>query len=103
MHRFVHKQLHQYTACIMAALMLLVLLYASSFIPAHIHHDCSGEDCPVCACIQHCENTLRAFGSNTQGGLILLIPVLLILLCISLPAVFFTEDTPVSDKVRLNN
>lgn len=87
----------------MAAAILAVMLLSAFFISSHVHHDCTGEDCPVCATIQQCEAILRGFGSSMPGGTILSVPVLLIIAIISLQSGSVTRNTPVSDKVRLND
>ena len=91
------------TAGIMAAMMLLVMLFSSFYIAAHADHDCTGEDCPICACIQQCENTIRGAGIGITVLLAVCLPVLLSLQIQSfgVPAVWW--GTPVSTKVRLNN
>ena len=62
-------------------LMLLVFVLFSAFcIAAEADHDCCGEDCPICACIQMCENTLRGNKSGTAVQVSVLIPVLFALL-----------------------
>ncbi len=91
------------TAGIIALIMLVVMLLASQFIVTHIHHDCSGEDCPVCACMHQCESVLRTIGSGMSGNTAIAVPVLLIFIIISLQAVCDTVNTLVSCKVRLND
>ncbi len=41
--------------------LLLAACFAVSgiFIVTHIHHDCVGEDCPVCAILVSCGQALR--------------------------------------------
>ena len=91
------------TSGIMAVMMLVVMLVSSFFIAAHTDHDCTGEDCPICACIQQCENTIRGIGSGITAESAVIIPVLISLLIISFGVPSFQRDTPVSAKVRLNN
>ncbi|MCR5233870.1 MAG: hypothetical protein K6E53_08170 [Lachnospiraceae bacterium] len=91
------------TSGIMAVMMLVVILVSSFFIAAHTDHDCTGEDCPICACIQQCENTIRRIGSGITAESAVIIPVLISLLIISFCVPSFQRDTPVSAKVRLNN
>lgn len=42
-----------------AFLMLAVMLFSAFYITAEAEHDCSGHDCPICVCIQQCENMLQ--------------------------------------------
>ncbi len=90
-------------AGIMAAMMLLVMFLSSFFIAEHADHDCTGEDCPICACIQQCENNIRGIGSGITATSAVIIPVLFVLHIISYFASSLQDATPVSAKVRLNN
>ncbi|MCR5649665.1 MAG: hypothetical protein K6F86_00615 [Lachnospiraceae bacterium] len=91
------------TAGIMAVMMLVVVLFSSFFIAAHADHDCTGEDCPICACIQQCENNIHGTGSGITDFSVVILPVFITFLFISFGAPSFKLGTPVSTKVRLNN
>ena len=58
-----HKKI---VAGIAAFAVLFIVLFSSFYICAEADHHCSGEDCPVCACIQICENVIRQMGSRTD-------------------------------------
>ena len=49
------KQIRALTALLLA----LVMILSVSFIALNAHHDCSGEDCRICAQIRACEDLLR--------------------------------------------
>ncbi len=49
------KQIKALTALLLA----LVMILSVSFIALNAHHDCSGEDCRICAQIRACEDLLR--------------------------------------------
>lgn len=91
------------TACIMIVMVLFIMLFSECFIASHADHDCSGEDCPICACIHQCESMLRGFGSTLLGFVVLICPPLCVLASIFLFARFCARITPVSQKVRMNN
>lgn len=91
------------TAGIIGLMMLFVMLFSAFYMAAEADHDCSGEDCPICACIQQCENTLRLFGGGEIRLLSVIIPTLFILPAAALCAAAVPQDTLVSRKVRLNN
>ena len=97
------KKMCRYIAGVTAAVLLTVMLLSAAFISAHIHHDCTGDHCPVCAMMHQCEKALHSFGGATSGNAASFIPLCLILFIISLPACSFTISSPVSDKVRLND
>ncbi len=87
----------------LCALLAAALLFSAFFAAAEADHDCSGEDCPVCACVRMCERTLRGLG----GGRIVLLscaaPAFFLFFAAAFTAASFPRETPVSGKVRLNN
>ncbi len=87
----------------MAIMVLFVMLFSSSFIAGHVHHHCTGEDCPICACLQQCESILRSFGNGIAAFVAAVLPLLVFSASESLPGISFTWDTPVSRKVRIND
>ena len=91
------------TAGIMGLMMLIIVLFSSLYIAAETDHDCCGEDCPICACILQCENTLRSIGDGKVTQLSFIVPVLLFLLIAGIFSVAIPQDTLVSRKVKLNN
>ncbi len=90
-------------AGIMAFLMLFIMLFSSFFIAIEADHDCTGEDCPICACIAQCENTLHQIGDGITVQIAVIIPVLFMLILAFLFTVDVSQETLVSRKVRLNN
>ncbi len=90
-------------AGIMGLMMLIIVLFSAFFIAAEAYHDCTGEDCPICACIGQCENMLRGIGDGTATQLSAFVSVLFILFFAALFVVEFSQETLISRKVRLNN
>lgn len=90
-------------AGIMAFLMLFLVLFSTFFIVIEADHDCTGEDCPICACIAQCENTLHQIGYGIAVQTAVIIPVLFMLILAFLFAADVLQETLVSKKVRLNN
>ncbi len=91
------------TAGIMGLMMLFIVLFSSFYIAAEADHDCCGEDCPICACIHQCENTLRGIGDRAAVRFAVVAPVILILFAAAFVIAAVSQDTLVSRKVRLNN
>ena len=88
---------------LMILLIVFVLVSSFWFILHETHHDCSGEDCPVCAMIAVCKNTLK----SVFAALTLVLSALAAssagrsagastVLCVR-------DETPVSLKVKLLN
>ena len=44
--------------------VIFVVLISSFFVAAETNHDCTGEDCPVCACIHQAEQNLKNLGTG---------------------------------------
>lgn len=87
----------------MAFMMLVVVLFSVFFIAAHADHDCSGEDCPVCACIHQCESMLKGIDDGMAAGFWVIIPAIVFLSFISVAECSFAYDTLVSKKIRMND
>ncbi len=90
-------------AFIFAALVLFALMTSLFVIIHEAGHDCSGENCPVCAVIAVCQNTLKTLGGIVGAAA-------LAFACFSFTAsviAFFRtisyNVTPVSLKVKLLN
>ena len=90
-------------SCLLVLLVFFVLFASLYFVLHEAHHDCEGDDCPVCRLIAICRNTLRSFA------------LALSLLCAYLSSLRVscaagsssykreTAETPVSLKVKLLN
>lgn len=98
-----HSGLFKSFAIILGTVLLFGMLFSAFFITTELHHDCSGEDCPICQMIAVCEN----FVSNLGTGLIFLAVALLLVLNNSYLSIdsgaSFIAPTLVRQKVRLNN
>ena len=90
-------------ASVMGIMMLVAVLFSVFFIAHEANHDCAGEGCPICACIEVCENTLHQIGGGAAAQAAVVLPAIYLFLSVCLPAVIMTQETPVSRKVRLNN
>lgn len=90
-------------AVLLASLVLCAIVLSNLYISEHIQHDCTGEDCPVCAEIQQRESLIHQIG---EGFASLMVVAALIGLVNSAPAVirlFILRETLISIKVRLND
>lgn len=84
--------------------LFLFITFASLFyIVKEVKHNCTGEDCPICANIHQAEQNLRNLGSGlTAGFAIRLIPVFIVALA-GIQFVLVFCKSLVSQKVRLND
>lgn len=90
-------------AALLGIAVLVALLFSAFFMTAETDHRCTGEDCPICACIHQCSQNIRQIGDGTVGQIHFVVTVsflLLPLLC-NITNLFYA--TPVTQKVRLNN
>ncbi len=90
-------------AGVIGLMLLVVMLFSTFYIAAEADHDCTGEDCPICTCIQQCENTLHKIGNGIAVQVAIILPVIFMLISAFLFAADFPQETLVSRKVRLNN
>ncbi|MCR5332257.1 MAG: hypothetical protein K6E62_13900 [Lachnospiraceae bacterium] len=88
---------------IMGSMMLFIVLFSSLFIAAEADHDCVGDDCPICVCIQQCENTLHGICDGTVALSSVVFSFIFILFVVAIPVAAVISNSPVSRKVRLNN
>ena len=84
-------------------MLLVIVLLSTLFIAAEADHDCPGEDCPVCICIQMCKNTLRSFSNWTAALFVFVITAVFVMLTSDTLVSAAFLDALVSKKVRLNN
>ena len=99
--RLMTKRIAAGTLCLF---LILTLLLSGLYVAAEAGHECTGEECAVCAVIHWCGAILRNSG-------MVAVPTLTacagsIAAAAAIAALFFrncTQDTPVEDKVRLNN
>ncbi len=92
-------------ALLVCACLTVAFFFSAWFVAAHMHHDCTGQDCPVCALIHRFSDMLRRLGVLVM---VLAAAMLAILTALhgALPHLSFDntrENTPVSLKVQLNN
>ena len=90
-------------AGVVCILMIAAVLFSAFYISAESGHDCTGDNCPICACICQCEKTLHQMGDGTPVMTVAAIPVILYVLKAFFAACELLQDTPVSEKVRLND
>lgn len=88
---------------IICMMILVVVLFSAFYIAAEADHDCGGDDCPICACIQQCELILNQFTNGVMAQAAAAVAVSLLVLAAAITAYTFIQATPVSRKVQLNN
>ena len=90
-------------AGIIAVMMLVIVLFSVFYIASEAGHDCSDENCPICACIQQCENTLNQVSGGAACQAAVSIPAIILFAVFFSSPCTFSQDTRITRKVRLNN
>ena len=90
-------------AAVTLTAMLLAVLLAGIFIAVEADHDCEGEDCHICQCLEQCKTTLRQLGEVCSAAKVsVFTAAVLLTTCFHFVRVILRE-TPVTIKVRLND
>ena len=84
-------------------MMLFFVLLLTLFTDLEAGHDCSGEDCPVCAALQQCEDIRRELGKGCGGQSISVCRVFFLSVPVMCQFPILAFSSPVGRKVRLNN
>lgn len=97
------KRMRDLIISFLCAALLLGVLFSAFFIANEYHHDCTGEECPICQIIAECE----AFINQIATGLVIAFEAVLVLAAAQDIRVMLgnllVADTLVTQKVRLNN
>ena len=98
-----HTQKQRYLALIISISFFVVSILSLSYIAREEIHDCSGEDCPICACIHQAEQNLKNLGTGVviSSGLDLFLQIDSVRIPFVL--VFIPCTTLITQKVRLND
>ena len=90
-------------AIICAAFVLFALMISLFVIADESDHDCIGENCPVCAVIALCQNTLKTLGDALIAAAVVFACFCFTASVISFFHVVTYNETPISLKVKLLN
>lgn len=93
----------KYTVYLLCLFLLLAFLLSALFLAAEAGHRCSGEDCPICICMQLAERVLRQIGGAVLGAALLLFLLPSVRRRCRIPETDRTPMTLVSQKVRLDD
>lgn len=93
----------RYFAVLICVLFLVVTLASFFYIAKEANHKCTGEDCPICACVHQVEQNLKNLGTGFAVNFCAIFSVLSIVSVICCQTENFFCTSLVSQKVRLNN
>ncbi|MGN0350630.1 MAG: hypothetical protein ACI4ES_03180 [Roseburia sp.] len=57
-----NKGKNRIIAIIMIVAVVSVMLFSTVYLEKHTNHECTGEDCPICAMMVQCSNNLKQIG-----------------------------------------
>lgn len=98
-----HTKKQKTLAFITCMAFIAVALFSMLFIVKEADHDCTGENCPVCACIHQAEQTLKQLGTGDTGRTLIVPALSSVIVAFSLAVLFTPCVSLISQKVRLNN
>lgn len=99
-----NMDLRKIAAAMTCLVLLFVLLFSISYITLESDHDCCGENCHVCECMEACGNALQMFRCGSGTGAVTAVAAYAVYLAITLgfASLVIGRETPVTDKIRLN-
>ncbi|MCR4587987.1 MAG: hypothetical protein K5682_06225 [Lachnospiraceae bacterium] len=99
-----NSKIRQVAAWIITVMLLVFLTVSSFYLAAESGHHCHGEaDCPICACIQQCQQILHHISDGMTLQTAVILPAVIFLLSVPVIVADWLRSTPISQKVRLNN
>jgi len=91
------------TAWIALAAVLFVMLFSITFISQHADHECTGDECPVCAVMEMCGAIIKNLEVTVAVVAAAVFLVFSIRNSVQLVAIAGGSCSLVSQKIRMNN
>ncbi|MCR5747195.1 MAG: hypothetical protein K6G03_05765 [Lachnospiraceae bacterium] len=91
------------TAVVVATVVLVAVIFSVFYTALETKHECTGEDCPVCAFLLQCDSLIRTVSSGLTGVICICIAVLYLSDTVLPILLEISADTLVTKKVRLND
>ena len=103
----VKEKLNSKTSKILKAILgvfvVLSIAFTLLFVAYESHHDCEGEACPVCACLEECVNTIKGFCDSMPVLSALVVLFGTGVSCSLAGSKELVFSTPILFKVRMND
>ena len=93
----------RFAAVIMCIMLVLSIFTASFYIVSRAHHECTGQDCPICHEIQLCVQFLNTVGGAVIIAVVVLFTVHVLLIVLTSFRHVCQNSTLVSLKVKLSD
>lgn len=90
-------------AAVICIFLIFVTFASLFFVAREENHNCTGKDCPICACVHQAKQVLRNLGTTPAVGFFAS-PVIFIAETVALPGLWIILSISlVHQKVRLND
>lgn len=90
-------------AYIIAYLFVVAMFCSFAFLAKNVHHNCTGEDCPICQEIQMVESVIQKIGTAVILVAVSLFAFVQAQNCGARIVSFLPQETPIKLKVKLLN
>lgn len=90
-------------AMLLAAAVFGCVLFMLFFMANEVKHDCSGEDCEICFCLEICEELVSTLKLDGLQNVFVCMVLALFLTMTALASRQAVVGTLITQKVRLNN
>lgn len=91
------------TSLTMIIIVFFVVVLSTFYIAHEYHHDCDGDECPICILIEQCENTLKQIKDGISSGFRFIMPLFFVMTQLLYCVTYIISETLVSNKIRMNN
>ncbi len=104
MQRYDDNNAMRIVSAVMAAFLLVLILFSAVFVAAESGHHCEDkEHCPICSCMEICEEILHKVGAVPALSVILSFFCCIFTYSFTSQILFVFQPTLVSRKIRLND
>lgn len=93
----------RYMALVLSVMMVLGLLFAQLFIALESEHECDGDECPICTCIEICINIINSTKDAIRSSVPVFLFVAFVYVSHYIMFCGIRKQTLVSQKVRMND
>jgi len=88
---------------VLGVVLVLSFVLTLFFVAFELYHECEGEECPICICLEECVNTVKGFCNSLPTVSALWTVLATVVLGSSLFTGELVFMTPITVKVRMNN
>lgn len=98
-----NRRRNQKLSLAVCVLLLLVTFFSLFYLAMEENHSCTGEDCPICACIHETQQRLKNLGTGVISSPAFVQSAFLSMWTAIGFSLFLFRPSLVSQKVRMND